>query len=220
MLGCWEALKTLVADDSMSIALLILFLLCISGQAATGWSAYNRDLAQAHLAALPFGAFLRTGYFLDGVFSNWQAALLQLSVLVSFGSVLRQRGAAHSRKEKPSSHRKLKLKLRPRHTLGEWLYANSLSLALILLFLICFSLHLLFGHWKYAEEQALRHLPGVSLWRYARSAAFWSSALECWEAEFGAIGLYILFSIFLRQEHSPESKPVEARNDETGKTND
>ncbi len=34
-----------------------------------------------------------------------------------------------------------------------------------------------------------------------------------------AIGLYVLLSVFLRQEGSPESKPVESHDDETGEAN-
>lgn len=204
----------------MSLALFGLFLLCVASQAVTGWSAYDSGQKDAHLPQIGLLGFLGTGHFLDGVFSNWQAAILQLAVLVAFGSVLRQRGAAHSRKADPPSPRTLKLKLRPRESLGQWAYANSLSLALGTLFIVCFFLHILFGTWSYNEEQALRHLPTVAIGRYVLTADFWSSAFECWEAEFGAIAIYIIFSIFLRQENSPESKPVEAADSTTGETNE
>ncbi len=46
------------------------------------------------------------------------------------------------------------------------------------------------------------------------------SVFQCWEAEFSAIGLYVVLSIFLRQEGSPESKPVGAGNEQTGGTNE
>lgn len=207
------------SDNSMTLALLGLFLGCIAVQAVTGWRADGPSRAAAHLPPLDFVSFLGTGQFLDGVFSNWQAAILQLAVLVSFSSVLRQRGAAHSRKG-VSSPRTLVVKLKPRKTLRKWLYANSLSLALLGIFLTCFFLHALFGAWKYNEQQMLRGLAGKSVASYVMSPDFWASAFECWEAEFGAIATYIIFSIYLRQENSPESKHVEARDDETGDTNE
>ena len=88
------------------------------------------------------------------------------------------------------------------------------------MFLVTFLLHLLFGRWKYNEDQALRHLPSISLGAYTSSSSFWFSVFQCWEAEFVAIGIYIVLSIFLRQENSSESKPVDASNEQTGGANE
>lgn len=216
----WASLKLTVKDDSLSIALFSLFVLCVAAQAVIGWSAYNGSLQNGHFPKISFVAYLGTGNFLDGAFSNWQAAILQLAVLISFSSVLRQKGAAHSRKPEGLSHRRVNWKLRPRPTWCGSLYANSLSLTFFGVFAVAFVLHLWFGTWKYNEDQALRHLRPLSMASYAGSADFWFSVFQCWEAEFGAIGIYIVFSIFLRQENSAESKPVDARDDETGETNE
>ena len=59
----------------------------------------------------------------------------------------------------------------------------------------------------------------LSIEAYARSATFWFRTLQTWEAEFGVIGLFIILSIFLRQEGSAESKPVEDSDEEAGETN-
>lgn len=216
----WCRLKNFIQNDSMSIALFSMFAMCVVGQALSGWFAFNSELRSAHFPTIPFGAYLRTGNFLDGMLSNWQAAILQLAVLISFGSVLRQKGAAHSRKQPPSNHRTLSWKLGPRPTLQKWLYANSLSLAFVGMFIVIFVLHAVFGHSKYNEDQALRHLPLVSLAAYTGSTSFWFSVFQCWEAEFGAIGIYIVATIFLRQEHSPESKSTRATNEQTGGVNE
>jgi hypothetical protein len=216
----WSSFKNVIADDSMSIMLFSLFLICLVGQGLSGWLAYNHSLQAAHFREIALGSYLGTGNFLDGIFSNWQAALLQLAVLISFGSVLRQKGAAHSRKMKATSHRKMNWKLSLRPTVHEWLYANSLSLAFLGLFVATFALHGLFGHWKYNEDQALRHLAPISFGSYTVSSSFWFSVFQCWEAEFWAIGLYIVLSIFLRQENSPESKPVGSSDEQTGGANE
>ena len=100
------------------------------------------------------------------------------------------------------------------------MYANSLSLAFFAMFAATFVLHVVFGDWKFDEDQALRHLPPASLGSYAVSSSFWFSVFQCWEAEFSAIAIYIVLSIFLRQEHSPESKPVGASNEQTGGANE
>lgn len=214
------ALKQFVKNDSMSIVLFVLFLVCVAGQGLSGWLAYNKSLESAHFRQIPFWAYLATGNFLDGIFSNWQAAVLQLFVLIAFGAVLRQKGATHSRKMASSNHRTVSWKFGPRPTPREWLYANSLSLAFFGMFAATFLLHALFGELKYNEDQALRHLPPTSFSDYAGSSSFWFSVLQCWEAEFSVIAIYIVLSIFLRQENSPESKPVGAGDEETGHAND
>lgn len=219
MRALWSRLKKVAIDDSMSIMLFGLFLICLFGQSWSGWFAYNSSLQEAHFGRIGFG-YLGTGNFLDGIFSNWQAAILQLAVLIAFGSVLRQKGAAHSRKTEAASHRTLNWKFSLRPTAYEWLYANSLSLAFLGMFIVTFLLHGLFGEWKYNEDQALRHLPAIPLGHYIGSPSFWFSVFQCWEAEFAVIGVYIVLSIFLRQENSPESKPPEASNEQTGGTNE
>lgn len=216
----WNSLKKAIRDDSMSIMLFSLFLVCLIGQGLSGWFAYDHLLKVGHFREIALGRYLGTGNFLDGIFSNWQAAILQLAVLITFGSVLRQRGAAHSRRMEPTSHRTIDWKLSLRPTMHEWLYANSLSLAFLGLFLLIFVLHGLFGEWKYNEIQLLHHLSPISFSSYIRSSSFWFSVFQCWEAEFSAIGLYIVLSIFLRQENSPESKPVGASDEQTGGANE
>lgn len=199
-------------DNGLSLALFGLFIVCLAGQAATGLRAYNAAQGAAHLSRIDLAAYLCTGNFLDGVFSNWQAAVLQLAVLITFGAVLRQKGATHSRQPDDDGD--------PGTNGRSWAYAHSLSLAFVVLFVLTFAAHLVFGWWKYNEDDALQHLPAIGLVQYAGSPAFWFSAFQCWEAEFFAIGIYVLFSIFLRQEASPESKPVGASDGQTGGPNE
>lgn len=218
--GLWNGLKKFVRNDSMSIMLFALFLVCLVGQGLSGWFAYNASLTAGQFREIGLGSYLITGNFLDGIFSNWQAAILQLAVLIAFGSLLRQKGAPHSRKTESGNNRTLDWKFGLRPTVAEWVYANSLSLVFLALFIATFTLHLIFGDWKYNENQALRHLPPESYGSYAGSSAFWFSLFQCWEAEFSAIGIYIVLSIFLRQEDSPESKPVGASDEQTGGANE
>ena len=219
-----KEIATFVYNNSMSIALLGLFLVCVAGASLTGWSAYNQALSEGHYGPIAFRAYLKTGQFLDGIFSNWQAAILQLGVLITFGSILRQKGAAHSRKPDEegtlASHQKHEWKFAPRFSLGAWIYANSLSLTFAAFFLACFVAHAVFGSWKYNEDQMLRRLALGFFTSYVRSTDFWFTVFQTWEAEFFAIGFYIVLSIFLRQQDSSESKPVEASNEQTGGVNE
>jgi hypothetical protein len=49
------------------------------------------------------------------------------------------------------------------------------------------------------------------------SAGFWFESLQNWQSEFLSIVSIVGLSIFLRQQGSPESKPVDAAYSETGK---
>ena len=48
------------------------------------------------------------------------------------------------------------------------------------------------------------------------SADFWSRSLQNWQSEFLAIGTMVVFSIYLRERSSPESKPVGSSHEATG----
>jgi hypothetical protein len=207
-------------DDSMSVALFGLFAVCIAAQSVSGSLAYDASLRQGGFRPIGWVGYLTTGDFLDGVFANWQAAILQLAVLVAFSSVLHQQGAAHSKKEEAGGSeadpRTFNFRFQRRESLGRWLYANSLSLTLFADFVVIFVLHAIFGLRRQNELLMLRHLPPVKAGSYLASGDFWVSVFQTWEAEFFAIGLYIVMSIFLRQESSPESKPVGSSNAHTG----
>jgi hypothetical protein len=62
--------------------------------------------------------------------------------------------------------------------------------------------------------------PAISIASFLLSAKFWSATLQTWQAEYLVIVIYIVLSIFLRQEGSTESKPVDASNEATGKANE
>ena len=218
-------IKKFLYDNGLSICLLALFVVCLIGQAFTGFFSYNDSLKAAKLATVGVLSFLASGTFLDGMMSNWQAAILQLTVLVSFSSVLRQKGAAHSRKpvneELPNEAHSDKFRQKPGSAERfNRLYNNSLSVTLLGLFVLLFLLHSFFG-WKfYNENQDLQHAAHTAYLAYLGSSSFWFSAFQTWEAEFFAIAFYIIASIFLRQENSPESKKEGASDSDTGDTND
>jgi hypothetical protein len=219
-------LQKLFTDNGLSIALFSLFVVCIVAQSYFGFIAYNDLLKQARLSPVSFAGFLESGTFLDGVFSNWQAAILQLTVLIGFSSNLRQRGAAHSRKarDEPKSGEKPEAKQKPdqfgRVSNLSKLYKSSLSIAFTSVFIVLFVIHSVTG-WRFNNENlAIAHLPSVGFLNYVASSSFWFSVFQTWEAEFFAIAIYIVASIFLRQKNSPESKKPDAPNVETGDTNE
>ena len=215
-----HTVKKILNDDSMSVALFSLFLICIVAQGISGWFAYNSSLQAGHFPEITLGVYLVTGNFLDGIFSNWQAAILQLAVLIAFGSVLRQKGAAHSRKTDSPSHRTLEWKHGPRETLHEWLYANSLSLAFVALFATTFVLHLWFGEWNTTRIRHCgiclrRHSVPMQLRPTSGSRSFSAGRRSLW------LSVSISSSVSSCAKRArPESKPVGASDEQTGEVNE
>jgi len=203
-------------DSSLTIVLFALFVICICAQSFAGWRVQNETLAAHGQASAGYWHYLSTGTFLEGLASNWQAAVLQLASLIVFSSFLYQRGAPHSR-----DPRKAKRESRRRTGAhATWVYRNSLFLAFLLLFLLAFVLHIGVGASAYNEDRSLAGQPPISIAGFLLSAKFWSTTLQTWQAEYLVIAIYLVFSIFLRQQGSAESKPVGARNTTTGRANE
>ena len=74
-----------------------------------------------------------------------------------------------------------------------------------------------FASWTvYNDEQSSHEEPTVSWGTYVTSSDFWERSLQNWQSEFLAVGAMAVFTIYLRQRGSPESKPVGAPHGETG----
>ena len=56
-----------------------------------------------------------------------------------------------------------------------------------------------------------------TLGEYLVCARFWFESFQNWQSEFLAIAAMVWLSVYLRQRWSPESKPVHAAHDETGR---
>ena len=175
-------------------------------------------MSESQLPVISFAAYLGTGTFLDGVFSNWQAAVLQLGTLITLRSS-RQRGAAHSLKPKEEGGHKGDQPSDSRPSEHGWLHDHSLSLAFAVLFVIFLGLHVIAGARKNNEDELLRHHAPITFPQYLHSAAFFTLG-QTWEAEFFVMGLYLLLSIFLRQKGSSESKSSNSSNQKTGEVNE
>jgi hypothetical protein len=86
---------------------------------------------------------------------------------------------------------------------------NSLSIVCLSLFLAFWVGHALAG-WRHEVDERREHgAPTVALGEYLASGDFWESTAENWESEFLQMAAFVIFTVFLRQKGSPESKPLE-----------
>lgn len=207
--------------NGLSLALLALFVVSLAGQIWTGLRTFNAELAQSGAAALTLGQYLHSGHFVSATFENWESEFLQMGMYVLLTVVLRQRGSAESRKLEPDAEVDEIEPGTPPWPVrrgGVWkvLYANSLSLAYLVLFALAFAGHC-YGSWRHENQQrALEGQAGIGIDDHLGSARFWFESMQNWQSEFLAVLSIVLLSIYLRQKDSPESKPVEAPHSQTG----
>jgi len=214
-------------NNNLSIVLVILFAVSLSGHALAGWMAHNAEERLHGGAAIPLATFLTSSEFGETVFENWESEFLQMAFYVILTVFLYQKGSAESKKhdgtdtveEDPAAHRNEPDVPGPVRA-GGWrlsVYKSSLSLALVALFLASFFGHAAAGARRYEEEQRQHGSTArVTLSSYLRTPQFWYESFQNWQSEFLAVLAIVVLSIRLRQWGSPESKPVHAPHSETG----
>ena len=220
-------MKKFIKHNSLSIVLLAISLICIIGHFYTGWHVYNDD-QQEHGRALATQAdYFFSGHFWESVSENWESEFLQMMMYVILTIFLIQTGSSESKdpakKEKvdedPKQHRNYPGAPWPVRA-GGWvlsLYKYSLSLALGLCFLVSFIVHIFTGAAHYNQEQLEHGRKTLTAMEYFKSSQFWFESFQNWQSEFLSIAVLILLSIYLRQQGSPESKPVFYPHHKTGK---
>ena len=209
----------------MSVVLFGLFLLFVVGQGLTGVREYNAEQRTHDEPTVTFGEYLTTAHFGEALFENWESEFLQMAGFVLFTVFLRQKGSAESKQpygeedvdQDPRESRRRKDVPWPvrRGGLILKLYENSLFLAFALLFLLSFWLHGIQGAHLYNGEQREHREPTVTTAEYFTTARFWFESFQNWQSEFLAVGSMALFSVYLRQRGSTESKPVDMPHAET-----
>jgi len=96
-----------------------------------------------------------------------------------------------------------------------WLRHQSLPLVFGLLFLGSLVGQALTGWHRFNDEQHAARLSGISLPDYLTSADFAVDVTENWQSEYLQFLLYILFTVWLLQRGSPESKELDKAGGES-----
>ncbi len=212
-------------NNGLSVAMLLLFLFSLLGQSIMGFHEYNQDQQEHGQPTVSYAEYHTTGHFVEAVFENWESEFLQMSTYVILTACLFQRGSAESRDpDAPPRDKGLARQGEKNDAPGvlRWgqtarqLYANSLGVALLVLFALSFVLHWLFSARDAAAEALLHGEVAPSATMHLASAQFWFESFQNWQSEFLSTAVLVVLSIFLRQQGSPESKGVAAPHSQTG----
>jgi hypothetical protein len=220
--------RRFLRENNLTIVFGLLFLAALTGQAIAGHIAYNADQAAHGEKAISFGRYLTSSNFGQAVMENWQSEFLQFSLFIIATVWLVQRGSPESKeldKAGGESDRDQRIgryagRGSPKWArVGDWrtaIFGNSLLLLMGAIFVLTLFAQSVTGWTDYNNSEIAHHSQAVSWLTYVGTATFWQAALQNWQSEFLAVGSMAVFSIFLRQRGSPESKPVGAGHDETG----
>jgi hypothetical protein len=210
--------------NSLSLFFLFIFLITFLGQVFTGWKEHNQELLEENAQSLELSDYLQSGHFISATFENFESEFLQMALYVLLTISLRQIGSAESKSldekedvdREPISSPDAPWPVRK----GGWIltiYRNSLGLAFFILFFFSWGMHL-FGSWKdHNVSQVLSKKPAVTITSYLGEPRFWFETFQNWQSEFLSVFAIVFLTIYLRQQGSPESKPVDAPHMETGK---
>jgi hypothetical protein len=211
-------------ENGLTLTLMFLFSMTFCGQILTGREDYNDNRQDHGKPPVELSEYLTSGHFIEVTFENWESEFLQMGMFVLLTIWLRQKGSSESK----TMDEKEEVDREPDPTKEDapwavkrggwivWVYGNSLSIALFVLFIISFFFHASGGARAYSEEQLEQGKAAVTTVEYMTTSRFWFESFQNWQSEFFSIAILITFTIFLRQKGSPQSKPVDASHDETG----
>jgi hypothetical protein len=215
-------------ENSLSLFFLGLFLLAVIGQSIAGVLEFNDHQSQHGEPTVSYARYLASSDFGADMLENWQSEWLQFWVFALATVWLVQRGSNESKPPEDvglESDEKQKVGGFAQQNSPRWakargwrlsLFSNSFILVMGLIFLLTW-LAQSFASWTvYNDEQTAHDEEPVSWLTYLGSADFWERSLQNWQSEFLAVGTMAVFTIYLRQRGSPESKPVGAPHEETG----
>jgi hypothetical protein len=219
-------LQRFLFENGLALVAVTLFVLSLAGQILTGRAAYNADQREHGEPPIGVAEYLTTGAFVEATAENWESEFLQMAIFVVLTAMLYQRGSSESKGiEEPEA-----VDQRPEEARGDpdapWpvrrgglplaLYKHSLSLTLFTLFAVSFVLHAAGGAAEYSEEQRQHGGAPVSTLGYLATSRFWFESFQNWQSEFLSVAVLVLLSIWLREQGSPQSKPVAAASRDTG----
>jgi hypothetical protein len=220
--------RRFVVSNSLSLAFFALFLISLVGQAVAGYYDFNDHQLQHEEPTISFGRYVVSSDFGANMLENWQSEWLQFWTFALATVWLIQKGSNESKRPEDIGLETDKKQRVGEHAptnaprwakVKDWrltIYSNSFFIVMGLVFLATWFAQS-FASWTvYNDEQSAHGDPGLSWLSYVGSADFWQRSLQNWQSEFLAVGTMAVFTIYLRQRGSPESKPVGAPHEETG----
>jgi hypothetical protein len=220
--------RRFIRDHSLSLFFLVIFLAALVGQAIAGHILHNEEAMAHNEETISLWRYIRSSDFGNAVMENWQSEYLQFTLFILLTVWLLQRGSPESKELDKAGRESDKDQKVGRHANedspgwarhGDWrtrLYSSSLALVMGAIFLASWLVQSVAGWAAYNETRLGQLRDPVTWWSYLVHPDFWSRTLQNWQSEFLAVGALAVFSIYLRQRGSSQSKPVGSAHATTG----
>ena len=221
-------MRRFLRENSLSVFFFAIFAVTLLGQSLAGQRAFNEEQLAHDEPTISWARYLVSSDFGGAVMENWQSEFLQFTLFILATVWLVQKGSNESKQlgeaGLESKQRQRLDGFAPENTprwakVRGWrrrLYENSLVLAMSAIFLATWTAQSLSNWTQFNEEQTAHGEAALSWGSFVLRADFWERTLQNWQSEFLAVGTMAVFTIYLRQRGSPESKPVGAPHEETG----
>ncbi|MBB6018315.1 DUF6766 family protein [Deinococcus radiopugnans] len=212
-------MKRFWADNALLLVLLGFFLLFWLAQALSGWAGHNQELGNLKQHTLNFAQYLASAHFWSATAENWESEFLQLAAYVVLTIHLKQRGSAESNPyedEKDDTQRQQDQQERRAAAQARFWRRNSLTLALLGLFVLSLLMHLRNSWQDDNLERLARGQNAETLWAFLGQPEFWFESFQNWQSEFLAVAVIVVLTIFLRQVGSSQSKRLDEPHRKTG----
>lgn len=220
------SMKKFFKNNGLTLVLLLMFIISVLGQFFQGFSAYNDERIMDGLQVLTKSEYFHSGHFISSIAENMESEFLQMALFVFLTMCLIQKGSAESNKpeeektEKDHEDERIEeaysKKQTAKHPFWWKLYENSLTISLTLLFIFFFFMHA-YGSMKLINtENIANNKELITYWEVFKESEFWFESFQNWQSELFSIAVMSLFSIFLRQKNSSQSKKLTDPNWKTG----
>jgi hypothetical protein len=220
-------MRRFLFENGLSVFFLTLFIAALLGQSLAGQHAYNAEQAAHGSEPVSWIDYVFSTDFGGAVLENWQSEFLQFTLFILATIWLVQRGSNESKRLGDAG-----LETKGQQQIGsaasagsplwarvdDWrtrVYEHSLLIVMATIFFASWAVQSL-NNWRAFNDDQLAHDESTISWgSYLVNPDFWERTLENWQSEFLAVGTLAVFTIYLRQRGSPESKPVGAPHEET-----
>jgi hypothetical protein len=223
-------MRRFLKQNGLSLFFGLIFLLALGGQSVVGRAKYNDEQRVQGRAEVSYTEYVTSSDFAVDVTENWQSEFLQFLLYILATVWLVQRGSPESKQLDEAGLESDAAQKIGEHAVGDsprlarvggvrtTLYSWSLTILMGALFFGSWGAQSVAGLARFNEEQLLQRQDPVTWTGYVIGPDFWSRTLQNWQSEFLAVGSMVVFSIYLRQRGSPESKPVGSPHEATGTT--
>jgi hypothetical protein len=221
-------MRRFLRENSLSLFFLVLLVAAVLGQSFAGQHDYNAEQTEHGAQAVAWGRYVVSSDFWGAVMENWQSEFLQFSLYIAATIWLLQKGSSESKpladaglqSDEKQQIGRYATENAPRWAkLGDWrttIYSNSLLLVMTTIFFLTWGAQSITSWNTFNDDQRLHGDAAVRWKTYLLNPDFWERSLENWQSELLAVGTMVVFSMYLRQRGSPESKPVGAPHSQTG----